>query len=148
MSPAAAAIVNSKYYPTPQFSGLKTNASNIQGSYTNVDQGDGRLDWAVNDKNHVFGCFSKTLILNPTTNSDLLAYGNHSNAGATNSVLDYTRALTPDLLNDARFGVGYINIDSGATANAANASQFGIAALPSSILPAMTFKGSNTPPWR
>jgi hypothetical protein len=143
LSPAAVAIVTSKYYPTPQFSGLKDNTNNVSGSYVNLDQGDGRLDWAVNDKNHVFGRFSKSRTVNPTTNSDLLAYGNHSNAGATNSVVDYTRALTPNLLNDARFGVGYITIDSSANANAANASAFGIAGLPSSILPAMTFRNSN-----
>lgn len=143
LSPAALSIVNSKYYPAPQFAGLKDNANDISGKYVNMDQGDGRLDWAVNDKNHVFGRFSKSRTVNPITHSDLLAYGNYNNAGATNSVVDYTRTLTPTLLNDARLGVGYISIDSGANANAANASAFSIAGLPSSILPAMTFRGSN-----
>lgn len=143
LSPAALAIVGSPYYPAPINSNLTSNAIDYSRTYVNVDQGDGRLDWAVNDKNHVFGRFSKSETVNPTTNSYLLAYNNYSNAGAWNTVVDYTRTLTPNLLNDARFGVGYIDIDSGTYSNSINANQFDIPGLPSSILPAMNFSNSS-----
>jgi hypothetical protein len=139
LSPAALSIVNSTAYPAPINANLTSNAINYTRSFVNQDQGDGRLDWAVNEKNHVFGRFSKSETVNPTTNSYLLAYNDYSNSGAWNTVVDYTRALTPNLLNDARFGVGYVNIDSGTYTNNVNVGQFDIAGLPSSILPAMTF---------
>jgi Carboxypeptidase regulatory-like domain len=142
LSQAALNIVGSQYYPAPNNSLPNGNATDIIGTHTNADQGDGRVDWAVNDRNHVFGRFSKSQTVNPTTNSYQLAYNNYSNAGAWNTVGDYTWALTPNLLNDARFGVGYVNIDSGTYTNNVNASQFGIAGLPSSILPAMNFSNS------
>jgi len=143
LSPAALKIVNSPYYPAPNNTLANGNATDVTGTYTNVDQGDGRVDWAVNDKNHVFGRFSKSQTVNPTTNSYQLAYNNYNNAGAWNTVVDYTRALTSNLLNDVRFGVGYIDIDSGTYTNNVNTGQFGIPGLPSTILPAMNFSNSS-----
>jgi Carboxypeptidase regulatory-like domain/TonB dependent receptor len=139
LSPAALSIVNSQYYPTPLNGNLSNNAIDYSHTYTDVDQGDGRVDWAVNDRNHVFGRFSKEQLVNPTTNSYQLAYNTSSNAGVWNTVADYTRAINNNLVNDARFGISYININNGTDTNNVNVSQFGIPGLPSSILPALTF---------
>jgi Carboxypeptidase regulatory-like domain/TonB dependent receptor len=139
LSQAALNILSSPAYPAPINLNLTSNAVDYSRTYVNVDQGDGRLDWAINDKNHVFGRFSKSNVVNPNTNSYQLAYNSFSNAGATNTVADYTSALTSNLLNDARFGVGYIDINSGTYTNGINANSFGIAGLPSTILPAMSF---------
>ena len=140
LSPAALAIVGSKYYPTPINGNLVDNAIDNSRTYQNVDQGDGRLDWAANDRNHVFGRFSKERSTYPTTNSYLLAYDSNNPASVWNTVVDYTRTLSNNLINDARFGISYVNVISGQTdTNSVDVSQFGIAGLPSSILPAMTF---------
>jgi Carboxypeptidase regulatory-like domain len=139
LSPAASSIVNSSYYPAPINTNLVDNAVDLSANVTNVDQGDGRVDWAVNDRNHVFGRFSKESLVNPTTNSYLLAYNTYANAGVWNTVADYTRALTNNLLNDARLGVSYVTVNSGTETNSVDVSKFGIPGLPSSILPAMTF---------
>jgi Carboxypeptidase regulatory-like domain len=143
LSHAALNIVGSPFYPSPLNSSLVSNQENYTNTYTNVDQGDGRVDWAVNDNNHVFGRFSKSRTINPITNSYELAYNTFSNAGVWNTVGDYTRAFTPSLLNDVRFGIGYVDIDTGTYDNSVNASSFGIAGLPSSILPAMTFSNNS-----
>jgi hypothetical protein len=139
LSPAALSIVNSTYYPAPINTNLSGNAVDFSRNYTNVDQGDGRLDWAVNDRNHVFGRFSKENLVNPTTNSYQLAYNTFANAAVWNTVGDYTKALTNNLVNDARFGVSYVTVNNGTDTNSVDVSQFGIPGLPSTILPAMTF---------
>ncbi|MFZ0684722.1 MAG: TonB-dependent receptor [Terriglobales bacterium] len=139
LSPAALSIVGSKYYPTPVNGNLTANAVDLSANVNNVDQGDGRVDWAVNDRNHVFGRFSKQQLVNPTTNSYQLAYNTSNDAKVWNTVGDYTKALSNNLVNDARFGVSYVNIFNQTDANSVDISQFGIAGLPSSILPAMTF---------
>ena len=140
LSQAALAIVGSKYYPTPINSNLVGNAVDNSRTYQNADQGDGRLDWAANDRNHVFGRFSKERYTNPRTNSYQLVYDSNNPASVWNTVVDYTRALSNNLVNDARFGISYVNVISNQTdTNSVDVSQFGIAGLPSSILPAMTF---------
>lgn len=143
LSAAAFKIANSTAYPAPLNNKLSANQIDFSNTYTNIDQGDGRVDWAVNDKNHVFARFSESQTVNPTTNSYALAYNNYSNAEAWNSVVDYTSTLTPTLLNDARIGAGYIKINSGTYTNNVNVSQFGIPGLPSSILPAMSFNNNS-----
>ncbi len=140
LSPAALALAGSQYYPTPINTNLTANAIDFSRTYTNVDQGDGRVDWVVNDKNHVFGRFSKENLVNPTTNSYLLAYNPDNPARVWNTVIDYTRAISNTLVNDARFGISYVNVISNQTdSNSVDVSQFGISGLTSSILPAMTF---------
>ena len=143
LSPAAMKIISSSAYPAPLNGNLSSNQIDFTNTYTNIDQGDGRVDWAINDKNHMFGRFSDSQTVNPTTNSYALAYNNYSNAQAWNTVLDYTSMLTPTLLNDARVGVGYIKINSGTYTNNIDVSQFGIPGLPSSILPAMSFSNNS-----
>jgi hypothetical protein len=119
LSPAALSIVGSSYYPAPINGNLTANAE----------------DW-----NHVFGRFSKERYTNPTTNSYQLAYDANNPANVWNTVADYTRTISPNLVNDARFGISYVDVVSNQTdTNSVNVSQFGIAGLPSSILPAMTF---------
>ncbi len=142
-SPAALKILSSPAYPTPLNTSLTSNQIDSSHTYTNIDQGDGRADWAINSKNHVFGRFSESETVNPTTNSYALAYNNYSNAKAWNTVIDYTSVISPSLVNDARAGVGYINIDSGTYTNNVDVSQFGIPGLPSSILPAMSFSNNS-----
>ncbi|MBV8071350.1 MAG: carboxypeptidase regulatory-like domain-containing protein, partial [Acidobacteriaceae bacterium] len=46
LSPQAVAIMSSSLYPAPVNGNLINNAVNTAHTYTNQDQGDGRLDWA------------------------------------------------------------------------------------------------------
>ncbi len=144
LSSAASKIVNSPYYPTPINNLLSNNQVNQSGTYVNMDQGDGRVDWAINDKNHVFGRYSQNQTTNPTTNSYVLAYNDYSNASAWSTVGDYTRTLSSNLVNDARLGVNVVHINAGTYGNSINnpSSTFGIASLPSNILPAISFSGN------
>ena len=144
LSPAALAIINSKYYPTPINGLLQANAHNTVATKTNDDQGDGRLDFAASEKDHFMGRFSYANITNPTINSFDLNYNPFNLFEAWNFVTGYTRNLSTTTLNEARLGVNYDRIgqnqiSSNFTGNAGDL--FHIGGLTSNILPALGFSG-------
>ena len=142
LSPAATAIVNSKFYPTPINTALQQNAVNTVNTKANVDQGDIKIDWAADEKNHFMGRFSDVNQRNPTSNSSALAYNKYNISNAWNVVAGYTRTISPSLVNDARFGINYVRIGQNhESANfSGNASSlFSIPGLPTSFLPAIQF---------
>lgn len=141
LDPVAARIVNSQYYPAPINGNLVNNQINTVGSHTNGDQGDIRVDWAPSEKDHILSRYSQSRLTTTSTNSQLLSYNSSSNAPAHNGVLDWTHALGASFLNDARIGVNYVVIRSGADgAGLPNLNEvFGIPGVPSSILPGMSF---------
>ena len=144
LSPAALAIINSKYYPTPVNSLLQANAFNTTAVKTDGDQGDGRLDWAKSDNDHFMGRFSYSNLTNPTINSSDLSYNPFNLVSTWNFVTGYTRTISPTLVNDARLGVNYVRVGQNqTTANfSGNASSlFQIPGLTTSFLPAMSFSG-------
>ena len=93
LSAAALKIVGSADYPTPDNGNLINNAVNVSNTFVNMDQGDGRLDWAINDKDHFFARYSQNQTVNPNNNSDMLAYNTYNNATAWNTVGGYTRTI-------------------------------------------------------
>jgi len=144
LSPAALAIINSKYYPTPTNTLLQSNAQDTVATKTDDDQGDGRLDYAASEKDHFMGRFSYANITNPTINSFALDYNPYNLFLGWNFVTGYTRQVSANILNDARMGVNYDRIgqnqtSSNFTGNAADL--FSIPGLTSSILPAFGFSG-------
>ncbi len=144
LSPAALAIINSQHYPTPINDLLQSNAHNTVATKTNDDQGDGRLDYAMSDKDHFMGRFSYANITNPTINSADLLYNPYNLFLGWNFVTGYTRNLSPNTLNEARLGVNYDRIGQNQISSnfSGNAGQlFPIGGLTSSILPAMGFSG-------
>lgn len=144
LSKAAQAILNSSLYPTPITSSLQSNSFNTVSTQTRGDQGDGRLDYAASEKDHYMGRFSYQKVNIPTINTFAYAYNTVSSVNSWNFVTGYTRSLTLNLVNDARFGVNYLQNSSGHnTANfSGNASTlFSIPGLTSSFLPAISFNG-------
>jgi hypothetical protein len=144
LSPQAAAIVSSSLYPAATNSSLKFNSVNTKHTYTNQDQGDIKVDWAASDKDHVFGRYSQGHIIQPTTNSIPLLYNSENQYPSYNGVLDYTRTLTPSLVNNARFGVNYVPVVTGALSGSGlDPATVGIGDVPTNILPQMVFNGSS-----
>jgi hypothetical protein len=144
LSHVATAIVNSQYYPAPINNNLVNNQINSNPNQTNVDQGDARVDWAVSDKDHVFGRYSQGMQSIPSTNTYALAYNSFVDDPTHNGVLDYTRTVSPSLVNDARAGVNYVFINNGAASNLPNLNQtFGLPGIPSNILSGMVFSANS-----
>ena len=104
--------------------GLTSNASYIQNSQQNVDQGDIKVDWKPNDRDSVSGRFTRAYQNNPSSNSYLLLGNGFSTTPIYNTVGDWTRMITSTLVNDARFGWSHNTLNNG-TSWASNVGQFG-----------------------
>lgn len=144
LSPVAEKIVNSSLYPTPINGNLINNAINVTHQATNGDQGDVKIDWNISDKDRVFGRYSQSHILNPLTNSIALLYNEENSYPSHNGVLDYTRTISPSLVNELRFGINYVPVNTGTlTGSALTPQSVGIADVPTNVLPGMIFRSGN-----
>jgi Carboxypeptidase regulatory-like domain len=117
--PVATAIFASKYYPTP---GLNSLASNNlfykSGDNLNNNQGDLKIDFNASQKDHIFGRWSQWDQYDDTFTNCVFC-----NAGAVegsddpvrNGVVNWTRTIRSNLLNEARIGFNAIKFDSRTT---------------------------------
>jgi hypothetical protein len=139
LSPMALSIVNSTYYPVPTSSSLNNNYLYSTRSAINGDQGDAKVDWNIDEKDRLFARYSQSSINAPGENSLPLQYNSFNVFPSKNGVIDWTRTISPSLVNDARAGVNYVFVNNGAAASSAvNFPQtIGFPGATSDILPAM-----------
>ena len=142
-SPAATALLNSSYYPLPVNGNLQNNQFNATRSAINANQGDAKIDYNISDRDHFFGRYSQSFIDNPSTNSMPLFYNGFAQYPTYNGVLNWTRTISPSLVNELRFGINYVRVNNGASSNGLDhlADQFGIGGVSDVLLPAMNFSG-------
>lgn len=145
ISGAAGKILASQFYPTPTNSGVLNNLIYSTHSYINGDQGDGRVDWNISEKDRFFARYSQSFFTNPTERSDKLLYDSFNVYPTHTGVMDWTRSVTPSLVNEARLGVNYVFINNGSSANGLSnfAQTVGIPGVPSSFLPSLSLTGGN-----
>jgi hypothetical protein len=145
LSPVASKIVNSTYYPTQNRPGLVNNYAYGSTSAINGDQGDLKYDWNISDKDRFFARYSQSTLSQPGTNQNPLSYNSFQNAPTHTGVMDWTHTLNASLVNEARFGVNYVFLNSGAASNGLSgfAQTVGIPDVPSSFLPNMSISGGN-----
>ena len=106
----------SSFYPTPVNSGLTNNAYNTTSQAFDNNQGDAKVDWNIRDQDRLSGRYSQSSQSNPL--SQLAILGNtFSNAPIQSGVLNWTHTFNPSLLNEARVGLNYIKLDTGAAFN-------------------------------
>ncbi|MFL6448194.1 MAG: carboxypeptidase regulatory-like domain-containing protein [Bryobacteraceae bacterium] len=144
LSSAALKIANSQYYPLPTNGNLSSNQTNVTSTTTTVNQGDARVDYTLSEKDHIFGRYSRSSQSVPTVRSQPLTYNSFNEYPTHNGVLDYTRTVSPSLVNDARVGVNYVLINNGNSSNGLPnlPSQVGIPGVPQDFLPSMTFSNN------
>jgi len=144
LSPVATKIVTSQYYPLPGTNTLINNYLYSTHSAINGDQGDAKVDWNISDKDRMFGRYSQSLIDNPSTNSLPLNYNSFANYPVHNGVLDWTRTVSPSIVNDLRFGVNYVLVNNGSASNSVQnfAQTVGIPDVPSTFLPLMSLSNN------
>lgn len=145
MSPAALKILSSQFYPQPTNGNLVNNYQYAQNSHINGDQGDVKIDWNIDDKDRFFGRYSQSQYDSPTINAYPLKYNSFATYPTHTGDLDWTRTVSPSLVNEARAGVNYVFINNGSASNSlANFAQtVGIPGVPSSFLPSMSLSGGN-----
>jgi hypothetical protein len=113
ISPVAAALFSSSLYPAPINSNLQDNATNQVASASDVDQGDLKIDYRPTQKDSISFRYTRAYQNNPGTNSFALFSNSSATAPIYNTVGDWTRTLTNNLLNDARFGWSHITLNTG-----------------------------------
>jgi hypothetical protein len=142
-SPQATAILSSQYYPAPINGNLINNYQYAQNTYINGDQGDIKIDYNISDKDRFYGRYSQSMYTNPVINSYPLIYNSFTNIPTHTGVIDWTRTVSPSLVNEARFGVNYVLNDNGAASNSVKdfAQTVGIPSVPSAFLSGLNFQG-------
>jgi len=145
ISPAAGKVLTSQYYPQPTTGALLNNLNYSSLTYINGDQGDVKIDYNVSDKDRIYGRYAQSRYDNPTIRSFALLYNSFATYPSHTGVVDWTRTMSPSLVNEARFGVNYVIQNTGSASNAlTNFPQtVGIPGVPTSFLPAMSFTGGN-----
>ncbi len=136
-------VTDTSAYPTPTGPGLVNNYLYASHTDINGDQGDVRVDWSVSDKDRVFGRYSQSATSNPSTNSVPIFYNSFANYPTKNGVVDWVHTVSPSIVNDARVGVNYVDINNGAAANGLTnfSNTVGLPGVVSSILPSMSLSG-------
>jgi hypothetical protein len=113
----AAALFASKYYPTPINGGQTNNAVNQVTQAYNTQQGDIKVDYNITQKDRFSGRYSQAYQNDPLSNSLLILGNNFTHAPIHNVVGTWTHTISPNLLNEARFGTSWITIVTGTTFN-------------------------------
>lgn len=117
IGPVAAALFASSLYPKTINTNLLNNAENTSVSAFNADQGDIKVDYQISDKDRVSGRFTRAYQNDPSDNSQPLIGNGYVTAPVWNTVGDWTRSISTNLVNDARFGWSHITLNTGSTFN-------------------------------
>ena len=104
---------SSTLYPAPIGPGLTYNQTNTSHSAIIGDQFDVKIDANLSQKDRIFGRASWSRLNNPGTNSFPLFYNSFSNAPTKSLGLDWTRTISPALVNEVRVGGNYVTTLNG-----------------------------------
>jgi hypothetical protein len=114
INPVAAALFASKFYPTPINNNPTNNATYQQTQAFNTDQGDAKIDWNITQKDRLSARYSQAYQNDPLNNSLLILGNTFTHVPLHNAVGTWTHTISPNILNEARFGASWITILSGA----------------------------------
>jgi hypothetical protein len=124
ISPVASNLFASPLYPGTINNNLQNNAVYTTNAQQNVDQGDIKIDYRVDDKDNISGRYTRAYQNNPSANTYGLIGNGFSTTPIYNTVGDWTRTITSSLVNDARFGWSHITLNNGTSWNS-DVGQFG-----------------------
>ncbi|PYV80756.1 MAG: hypothetical protein DMG93_18065 [Acidobacteria bacterium] len=124
ISPVASALFASNLYPGAISNQVQDNAVNVTASAFKVNQGDLKLDYKATQKDNISYRFTREYQENPSTNSQVLLGNALSTTPIYNTVGDWTRMITNNLVNDARIGWSHVTVNTG-TAWDSSVGQFG-----------------------
>jgi hypothetical protein len=124
ISPVAANLFASNLYPAPVNGNIQQNAVDTVASAFNVDQGDLKVDFKATDKDNISYRFTRAYQNNPSTHSQVLLSNTFSTTPIYNTVGDWTRMISNNLVNDLRLGWSHVTLNSG-NSWASGVGQFG-----------------------
>src|SRR6266446_3850565 len=115
ISPVASALFASSLYPKTINNNLTNNALQEKSTAFNSDQGDVKVDYRVSNKDLISGRFTRAFQIDPSSNSQLLFGNGQATAPIWSTVGDWTRSISNNLVNDARFGWNHVVLNTGST---------------------------------
>jgi len=107
---------NQTVYPLPSLSqNVVTDANYFytSSSYVKSDQGDIKLDYKATDKDDLSARYSNGRQDQPGVNSAPFLYNSFNIAPFQNGVINWTRTISPRLVNEARVGVNNLMLNNG-----------------------------------
>ena len=110
---AAALFADSSLYPEPTNAGLELNQSNTKTSRQINDQGDIKGDWTPVTGDLVTLRWSKGFQTQPSTNSFPLIFDGFRRSPFQAGVANWTKTISPTVINEARVGVNHITLHNG-----------------------------------
>jgi hypothetical protein len=113
ISPVAAALFASPLYPQTVNNALTNNALQEKSTAFNSDQGDVKIDYKISDRHQLSGRFTRALQVDPSTNSQLLLGNGTVESPIWSTVGDWTWSISPNLVNDLRFGWNHVVNNTG-----------------------------------
>jgi len=119
-------------------------SSYLTHNYVNSYQGDLKIDWQVTPTDHIMGRYSQQYVINNTTNSIALLPSQTREYPLKNFVVDWSRALTPNLVNDGRVGAQIFPANDQQFTNPTGQNlpqQVGLPGVQDTILPSINFNG-------
>jgi hypothetical protein len=113
-SPVAQKLLNdTAMYPLPLTSALRQNQQSASWSKLRNDQGDGKLDWKVTTKDDFSVRYSQGMQTIPGFNSFPLTFNSFNDSPFKAGVLNWTRTISPRIVNEARAGINRIILHNG-----------------------------------
>lgn len=114
LNPAASKLMSSSFYPAPQY-GRFTTPNYYYQSWSQIysDQGDVKVDWRPQEKDYITLRVSKSRQDAPGLNNLPIIYGSFNTSPFENGVLNWTRTISPKIVNEARVGVNFVTLNSG-----------------------------------
>ena len=97
-------FANPAVYPVPINNGLQFNALNTNSTYVNTDQGDLKIDAKPTRRDDMSARYSSSRQDNPGTNSVIAVQNTFFTSPFTSAVANWTRTLSPTLVNEFRAG--------------------------------------------
>ena len=142
LSPTALKIMG--VLPQATQPGLLNNAPNTQQTYIHGQQGDAKVDYNLSERDHLSVRYSQQSVLNPIVNSQPLLYNTTGNNvfPLWSGVIDYTRTISPNLVNEFRAGVNYFPAEANVQQAGSTSGAGLIPGQPTSFLPGLSFAGS------
>ena len=127
---------DTRVFPQQTVGGLTENLVYATHSYINSDQGDVKLDYKPADRDYFTARYSQSAQDSQGFNSYLLSFPPFRSVPLKHGVLNWTRTISPRLVNEARAGVNHSTIVSGNSDNGLGnyAQQLGMANAGSGLM--------------
>ena len=116
--PAARKLfADTRVFPRQTVDSLLDNLRYTTRSRTSSDQGDAKVDWKGSEKDYVTVRYSQGRQNTDGYNSYVLAFPAFRTAPVQHGVINWTRTISPSMVNEIRTGVNHNNLTNGNSSN-------------------------------